>query len=201
MMRCPTARLLGLACLGALLSASAHAEDVDLLSETEAPGSAEIAATIARISVQTGRIDIPPPERIEIIDPRSLRQEVEEDEQTTISLSADVLFGFDEDALTPRAEQVVRSVAEERLAGTAGPVQVIGHTDSIGEEAYNQDLSERRAESVAAVLSEVLGAEREIEQEGRSFHDPVAEDTRPDGEDDPEGRARNRRVEIVFSNE
>jgi OOP family OmpA-OmpF porin len=200
-MRHPTARLLGLACAGALASAPVHADDVDLLSETGAPSSAEIAATISPLAAEVRRIDIPPPTPIEIPDPRSLRQEVEEEDQTTSSLSADVLFGFNEDALSPRAERIVRDVAEERLAGTAGPVQVIGHTDSIGEDAYNQDLSERRAGSVAEILSEVLGADREIEQEGRSFHDPVAENARPDGEDDPEGRARNRRVEIVFSTE
>lgn len=196
-----TARLLLVALLAISPPTWAIAEDVDLLDEMGAPDSAEIAASISPLTISISRIDIPPPMRLEVPAPRSLRAEVEDEDQTTITLSADVLFGFDEDALNARSDRIVRAIADEELMDTEGPIQVIGHTDSIGDEAYNQGLSERRAAAVASALRGVLGTSREIEEDGRSFHEPVAENTLPNGDDNPEGRAQNRRVEIIFSNE
>lgn len=196
-----TAKLLLVALIAMSPQTQAIAEDIDLLDETGVPDSAEIAASISSLAIDIRRIEIPPPVRIEIPAPRSLRVDVEEDDQTTITLSADVLFAFDEDALNARSEQIVQTIADEKLLDTEGPIQVVGHTDSIGDDAYNQGLSERRAAAVAAALREVLGASREIEEDGRSFHEPVAENKLPNGDDNPEGRAQNRRVEIIFDKE
>ncbi|MDR5904797.1 OmpA family protein [Franzmannia qiaohouensis] len=196
-----TAKLLLVALIAMSPQTQAIAEDVDLLDETDVPDSAEIAASISSLAIDIRRIEIPPPARLEIPAPRSLRVDVEDDDQTTITLSADVLFAFDEDALNARSEQIVQTIADEKLLDTEGPIQVVGHTDSIGDDAYNQGLSERRAAAVAAALREVLGASREIEEDGRSFHEPVAENTLPNGDDNPEGRTQNRRVEIIFDKE
>lgn len=196
-----TAKLLLVALIAMSPQTQAIAEDVDLLDETDVPDSAEIAASISSLAIDIRRIEIPPPDRLEIPAPRSLRVDVEDDDQTTITLSADVLFAFDEDALNARSEQIVQTIADEKLLDTEGPIQVVGHTDSIGDDAYNQGLSERRAAAVAAALRAVLGASREIEEDGRSFHEPVAENTLPNGDDNPEGRAQNRRVEIIFYKE
>jgi outer membrane protein OmpA-like peptidoglycan-associated protein len=129
---------------------------------------------------------------------RELRTEERAGARTTVTISTDVLFDFDSAELTPSAVAVVEDLAA-RIAGAGGAadVLVVGHTDGIGSREYNQGLSERRAAAVAAVLGDRLGAGRNIITEGRNFSEPVAPET-ANGEDDPEARARNRRVEISF---
>jgi outer membrane protein OmpA-like peptidoglycan-associated protein len=127
---------------------------------------------------------------------RELRIEEQEGDRTTVTISTDVLFAFDSAKLTPAARDVVAELAG-RIAGTDSDVAVVGHTDSIGTRRYNQRLSERRAEAVARVLRDRIDDGRTITTEGRNFSEPIAEET-VNGEDDPEGRARNRRVEISF---
>jgi outer membrane protein OmpA-like peptidoglycan-associated protein len=119
-------------------------------------------------------------------------------EETTISLAADVLFEFDRADLTPAAQERLAGVADE-LAGV-GPrtVAIDGHTDNHGEPAYNQDLSERRAEAVRAWLADRLGGELTFETAGHGEDQPVAPNENEDGSDNPEGRALNRRVEIRY---
>lgn len=70
-------------------------------------------------------------------------------------------------------------------------IQVIGHTDSTGSAAYNQDLSERRARSVAGILTAGGVAQSRITTSGRAASQPVASN------DTAAGRAQNRRVEIL----
>jgi outer membrane protein OmpA-like peptidoglycan-associated protein len=129
----------------------------------------------------------------EIPEPRALRDEREEDDQTVVTLGADVLFAFDSAEVTGAARGVLESLATE-LAETSGTIEVVGHTDSVGTDAYNQQLSEQRAEAVAQVLQEALGQDREITTEGRSFRDPVVEEN----DEDPAAAAQNRRVEIRY---
>lgn len=119
-------------------------------------------------------------------------------EETVVTLAADVVFAFDRADLGPDARSVL-----ERLAGRLddlGPrtVTITGHTDSRGETAYNQRLSEDRAASVRDALAERLGGEFTLEVAGHGESRPVAPNERDDGSDDPEGRARNRRVEIRY---
>lgn len=113
----------------------------------------------------------------------------------------DVLFQFGSADLTPDALATVRSIAE--ILGTDAAdrrVSVEGHTDSVGPADYNQGLSERRAASVAAALqASGVGSGRLVSKGfGESF--PVAHNNTPNGGDDPAGRARNRRVEVVILN-
>jgi outer membrane protein OmpA-like peptidoglycan-associated protein len=77
-------------------------------------------------------------------------------------------------------------------------VLVEGHTDAKGNEAYNQSLSERRAASVRdwLVKNAALSKSR-FSTRGYGKTRPVADNTKSDGSDDPKGRERNRRVEIV----
>jgi outer membrane protein OmpA-like peptidoglycan-associated protein len=84
-------------------------------------------------------------------------------------------------------------------AGNRG-VSIEGHTDAIGSEAYNQALSERRAESVTRELAYdgVHGARLATRGFGERY--PVAPNTREDGSDNSHGRAKNRRVEVVIEN-
>lgn len=127
---------------------------------------------------------------------RDLQTEEQEGERTTVTISTDVLFAFDSAELTPTANEVVSDLAE-RIAATDSDVLVVGHTDGIGTREYNQRLSEQRAAAVAEVLRNQLDDRRDIATEGRNFSEPIAEET-INGEDNPQGRARNRRVEISF---
>jgi outer membrane protein OmpA-like peptidoglycan-associated protein len=124
-----------------------------------------------------------------------LRQERTDGSTTILRINADVLFEFGQHHLTPAARTAVAAVAG-RLRGATGTVRVIGYTDSLGTEADNMRLSRDRAESVRAELARTAGALR-IEATGRGEADPVQPNTK-NGEDNPEGRAENRRVEITF---
>jgi len=130
---------------------------------------------------------------------RDLNAEVR-GKQVRIALSADVLFDFDKAELRPEArpalEKLVTVLKSYPSAKTRATIE--GHTDSKGDEKYNQKLSERRADSVRRWLTE-NGAAMPITTRGLGKTKPVAPNTRPDGSDDPEGRQKNRRVEIVVT--
>jgi len=108
-------------------------------------------------------------------------------------IDAALLFGFDSAALTDDAKAVI----DERVQKFNGKaeltqnVSVIGHTDSTGPEAYNQKLSERRAQSVATYLEQNKNiSDDKIDVEGRGESEPAASNATR------EGRALNRRVVV-----
>ena len=115
-----------------------------------------------------------------------------------VELSADVLFDFDKADLKKAAEPALQHVATVLDANAGAQVSIDGHTDGKGTDAYNNALSERRAAAVKSWLTahSQLPPAR-IATRGLGKTKPVAHDTKPDGSDDPEGRARNRRVEIL----
>lgn len=93
----------------------------------------------------------------------------------------------------------IADVVLEQASGT--PVAVEGHTDSIGADMFNQGLSRRRARAVANEL-EAGGIARDlVTSRGFGSQFPIAPNEHPDGSDDPDGRARNRRVEVVIETE
>jgi outer membrane protein OmpA-like peptidoglycan-associated protein len=121
------------------------------------------------------------------------------DQKTTAyQLCTDVLFAFDRSDIRPSAEKILREVAksiEQRFPNAA--IQVDGHTDAKGSPEYNQGLSERRANAVAAWLADHEGIDRSrMKVQGYGETQPVAANTKPDGSDDPAGRKKNRRVVI-----
>jgi outer membrane protein OmpA-like peptidoglycan-associated protein len=122
----------------------------------------------------------------------------ETDTEVRIELAADVLFAFDKATLQPAAEVALTKAAAIVRDRGKGSVRIEGHTDSVGNDAYNQRLSERRAESVRQWFVRQGFPGRALSARGFGEARPVAANTRPDGTDDPEGRARNRRVEIVI---
>jgi OmpA family len=113
-----------------------------------------------------------------------------------IRLPSDVLFAFGKAELTPAAQAAIEAVDDDIGSGGSGTVTVEGHTDSIGSDPDNQALSERRAAAVRAALEPVLGSSYQYESVGFGEGKPVAPNAKPDGSDDPDGRALNRRVEI-----
>jgi outer membrane protein OmpA-like peptidoglycan-associated protein len=109
-----------------------------------------------------------------------------------------VLFDFDKAALRSEARPAIEYVAETVLRA-GKPVSIEGHTDSIGSEAYNMRLSQLRALTVQAELTRRVAGAVPMQAVGYGKARPIAENQYPDGTDDPDGRQRNRRVEIVVN--
>lgn len=119
--------------------------------------------------------------------------------EVRIDLSADVLFDFDKSDLLPKAQQTLSQAAGIIHDKAKGTVRIDGYTDAKGADAYNQHLSERRAAAVETWFK-TQGNLQSFSFVTRGFgaKNPVAPNTKPDGSDDPDGRQKNRRVEIVF---
>ena len=107
-----------------------------------------------------------------------------------VTLAADVLFDFDKSVLKPEGKAKLDDLAGKIQAIALEVVIAIGHTDSIGSDAYNQKLSVRRAESVKAYLVSKGVEPNRIYTEGKGEKQPVASNKTK------EGRQKNRRVEI-----
>ena len=120
-------------------------------------------------------------------------------EGTVIVLPERVLFDFDRADLRAEAGATLDRIAEVIAFYAPAPVSIRGHTDSVGSDAYNEDLSRRRAEAVRAYLGSGsgVGAGR-LEAVGVGERQPMVPDTRADGSDDPAARQQNRRVEVVL---
>ena len=120
-------------------------------------------------------------------------------EEIRIDLAADVLFDFNKASLRPAAQETLKKAADFIRQRAKGTVRIEGHTDSKGNDAYNQKLSERRAASVKTWFTDKEGLRNvQFATQGFGAKKPVAPNTKPDGSDDPEGRQKNRRVEIVI---
>ena len=132
---------------------------------------------------------------------RTQVQAVDTGDGTAVSLPNDILFAFDSSALRPDAIETLARVAELVRREGVAQVEIVGHTDAIGSDAYNLELSERRARAVQAWLATDAALNATMLIEGRGEADPVSANTRPDGSDDPEGRQRNRRVELTMARE
>jgi outer membrane protein OmpA-like peptidoglycan-associated protein len=113
--------------------------------------------------------------------------------QLVVTLPNDILFPTDSAALNATLQNDLRAVAASLNRYPNSTVNVIGHADNTGDAAYNQDLSERRATSVAQVLVGAGVASSRINIVGRGEDAPVASNQTA------EGRAQNRRVEIVIT--
>jgi outer membrane protein OmpA-like peptidoglycan-associated protein len=124
----------------------------------------------------------------------------QEDNLTIITIASDVLFDFDKDTIRPDAEIALRQVQDviaKRYPDKT--LQIQGHTDAIGSEAYNQNLSERRAMAVHQWFRQEgnISASR-MTTRGYGESQPIASNIQSDGSDNPEGRQQNRRVEILI---
>ncbi len=112
-----------------------------------------------------------------------------------------VNFDFDKSTLRPDAVAILNEAIEVLRKYPELRVEVAGHTDSIGTDAYNQKLSERRAKAVYDYLtSNGIDAGRLVGPHGYGESRPIAPNTTPDGKDNPEGRAQNRRTELNVQN-
>lgn len=109
-----------------------------------------------------------------------------------VTMPNSILFATDSYVVRSDLQRDLRSVASNLLAYPDSTIQILGHTDNEGDATYNQVLSERRANAVADVLMAEGVPFRRIETIGRGEDQPVASNLTA------EGRAQNRRVEIVI---
>lgn len=113
-------------------------------------------------------------------------------EYLVVNMPQDVLFATDSATLRPDLTRDLNAVAGSLLRYPNSRIEVIGHTDNTGSAAYNQDLSQRRAVSVANVLRQNGVPGSRLASYGRGMDQPVASNATP------QGRAQNRRVEIII---
>ena len=112
------------------------------------------------------------------------------DGKTTVaSLSGDVTFDVDSATLTDRATQVLDEIVARWNGKPPATVTVVGHTDSVADDAHNQTLSEQRAKAVADYLTSKLPS-------GKGESEPVASETNEDGSVNEAGKAANRHVDV-----
>ncbi len=114
------------------------------------------------------------------------------DEAIAIKFDSGLLFGFDSSDLSTEARDNLGLLSNSLKKYDNTDVLIIGHTDGVGSATYNMGLSERRAQSAANFLgSQGIASDRLI-VEGRGLTEPIADN------DTDEGRALNRRVEILI---
>ncbi len=119
----------------------------------------------------------------------------EEERGLVVTLSGGVLFRSAESTLLPSAKVKLDSVTKALLSVSERNIIVEGHTDSRGSESYNQDLSQRRADTVREYIVERGYPADRVQSHGMGKGSPIANNT------SSEGRANNRRVEIVIERE
>jgi outer membrane protein OmpA-like peptidoglycan-associated protein len=120
----------------------------------------------------------------------------EESRGLVITLSGSVLFASNQTSILPEAQARLNQVSEALMStDSRRKLTVEGHTDSIGSEAYNMQLSQRRADSVRSYLISRGYPANTIEARGIGEVRPIASNSTP------EGRSNNRRVEIIVQRE
>lgn len=117
---------------------------------------------------------------------------VNEGNQLRVIMPQDILFAVDSATLQPALVNDLRAVASSLQKYPSSTVVVEGHTDNTGDAAYNMDLSQRRASAVTSTLASYGVPPGRLVAVGRGEDAPVASNLTP------EGRALNRRVEIII---
>jgi outer membrane protein OmpA-like peptidoglycan-associated protein len=117
---------------------------------------------------------------------------INEGTQLRVVMPEGILFATDSATVQNSIRNDLYAVADNLNRYPNSRVEVVGHTDSTGSAAYNQDLSERRAAAVAAILRGAGVSGGRIVSYGRGESAPVASNLTP------EGKAQNRRVEILI---
>ncbi|MDF1705670.1 MAG: OmpA family protein [Aeromicrobium sp.] len=121
---------------------------------------------------------------------------IESTEQLEIRLAGDVLFATGSAELTPAATQAIDAAVATIESYEGGTIDIVGHTDDVGDDASNQVLSEQRAASVSAALeAQVPSGDYDLKAEGRGETEPLL----PNSSD--ENRQLNRRVTLTLTSE
>ncbi|WP_338877441.1 OmpA family protein (plasmid) [Spirosoma sp. SC4-14] len=136
----------------------------------------------------------------EIQVPRGI-QAIRVDDKTCLhrlSLVADALFDFDQATLSSQAEETLQALIPLLAREGKHVLLIEGHTDAIGSSDYNMALSRKRAQAVSDWLATHQSLPPGSAIKGYGETRPVAANKKPDGSDDPVGRQKNRRVDLVI---
>jgi outer membrane protein OmpA-like peptidoglycan-associated protein len=109
-----------------------------------------------------------------------------------VTFASGLLFGFDSDVVRGDARSNLNELARSLDRYDDSNLLIVGHTDAVGRESYNQDLSERRAESAASYLISQGVDRNRVDTRGLGETEPVATN------ETDSGRAKNRRVEVAI---
>lgn len=174
-------------------------KDEEIKSDREEPPeSITFTSKLPKSYVTTSAMEVSEEEK-EVINTLNEFHAEEIDDSTKLTLPEDILFNFDSDELREDADQAIEKLVKV-LDASDGDVEIVGHTDSKGEDDYNQGLSVERAESVLDALADSGIEESRMDTVGEGADRPVAQNTNSDGSDNPEGREKNRRVEVTIHN-
>ncbi len=117
---------------------------------------------------------------------------IREGEGIIVKFDSGILFDVDQSQLKTAARTNIESLATSMKNNAETNILIIGHTDATGSDAYNERLSHRRAEAVKAYTVSQGISNARLTTQGRGETEPIADNTTV------EGRAQNRRVEIVI---
>lgn len=109
-----------------------------------------------------------------------------------VTLPQDILFAVDSTHITPSLRSDLSVLAQNLINYPNSTIQIIGHTDNTGSADYNQSLSKERALAVSSILQQNGVPQFRIQSTGRGESQPIASNLTP------EGRAQNRRVDVVI---
>lgn len=127
---------------------------------------------------------LPPDTKIETIN---------QGEALKVTFDSGILFATNSSTLSGASKSALRGLAKSLEANPQTNIKIVGYTDNTGSVQYNQVLSEKRAKSVYSYLMEDQGiSSLRMSYEGEGINNPVASNVTP------EGRAQNRRVEIII---
>ena len=142
--------------------------------------------------------------KVDEVDPEKQRQSLaevihkEEFEKNEKFVLENMYFESNHDHIKKSSEPSLQLLLKFLEARPDVKIEVSGHTDSRGDAEYNMDLSQRRAESVKEYLEDAGVSPRRIIAKGYGETSPIADNENEDGSDNPEGRRKNRRTEVII---
>jgi outer membrane protein OmpA-like peptidoglycan-associated protein len=113
-------------------------------------------------------------------------------EGIAVTFESGILFPFDSAELQGAGRDNLRKLADSLQGNPGTEIMLVGHTDSVGQPGYNQQLSERRARTAADYLSAQGVARQRLLTSGKGEAEPIATN------EDDAGRGKNRRVEVAI---
>ena len=167
----------------------ARAAQSEAQMQAQAANTARQEALAARTEADTARANA------DTMAQQLAALQAEQTKRGMVMTLSDVLFDSGGATLKPGADLALNRLADFLKQNSETQIIVEGHTDSVGSDAYNEDLSKRRGQAVLDALQSRGIAANRVQVIGRGEAYPVA------GNDTPAGRQQNRRVEIIFSDE
>lgn len=113
-------------------------------------------------------------------------------EGIAVTFPSGILFPFNSTEILPAGKENLQQLAKSLENYPNSDVLIVGHTDSVGTDAYNQDLSQRRSQAASAYLQSLGVPASRLQTQGRGESEPI------ESNDTDAGRARNRRVEVAI---